>query len=98
MERRQLRHAETARHRKVEVVEVPVDDVELVGLRGDLLELDDHVRERVDDGLVEPERAAACDATSRALVFESPLANSVTSWPSRTSSSVRFETTRSVPP
>src|SRR5262249_31913491 len=37
-------------------------------------------------------------ATSFALVWESPLANSVTSCPSRTSSSVRYETTRSVPP
>ena len=29
---------------------------------------------------------------------ESPLANKVTSWPSRTSSSVRYETILSVPP
>ena len=31
-------------------------------------------------------------------VSESPLANRVTSWPCRTSSSVSQETTRSVPP
>jgi hypothetical protein len=37
-------------------------------------------------------------ATSRAFVSESPLAKSVTSWPCRTSSSVRYDTARSVPP
>jgi hypothetical protein len=37
-------------------------------------------------------------ATSRAEVTESPLANSVTSWPIWTSASVRYDTTRSVPP
>src|ERR1700720_3383803 len=37
-------------------------------------------------------------ASSRALVTESPLANSVTSWPSAISSSVSHDTTRSVPP
>jgi hypothetical protein len=36
--------------------------------------------------------------TRDALVTESPLANSVTSWPSATSSSVSQATTRSVPP
>jgi len=36
--------------------------------------------------------------SSSVSVDESPLANSVTSWPCRTSSSVRYETTRSVPP
>src|SRR6478609_11730346 len=36
--------------------------------------------------------------TSCALVIESPLANSVTSCPKRTNSSVRYETIRSVPP
>src|ERR1700731_1192297 len=35
---------------------------------------------------------------SLAEVCESPLANKVTSWPCATSSSVRNETTRSVPP
>src|ERR1700687_4915843 len=34
----------------------------------------------------------------RAAVSESPLANSVTSCPNSTSSSVRYDTTRSVPP
>src|SRR5580700_4561199 len=36
--------------------------------------------------------------TNLAAVTESPEANSVTSWPSRTRSSVRYETIRSVPP
>jgi hypothetical protein len=36
--------------------------------------------------------------TNRADVSESPLANNVTSCPSSTSASVKFETTRSVPP
>src|SRR5215217_3934192 len=36
--------------------------------------------------------------TSVAEVWESPLANSVTSWPCATSSSVSQDTTRSVPP
>jgi hypothetical protein len=36
--------------------------------------------------------------TSLAAVRESPLANRVTSCPWRTSSSVRYETIRSVPP
>jgi hypothetical protein len=35
---------------------------------------------------------------SVSVVVESPLANRVTSWPSRTSSSVRYDTTLSVPP
>ena len=34
----------------------------------------------------------------RADVQESPLANSVTSWPQATSCSVRYDTIRSVPP
>ena len=41
---------------------------------------------------------AGSAGTRRALVSESPLANSVTSCPSPTSSSVRYDTTRSVPP
>ena len=36
--------------------------------------------------------------TSRPLVLESPLANTVTAWPKATSSSVSQATTRSVPP
>ncbi len=36
--------------------------------------------------------------TRLADVTESPLANKVTSWPISTSASVRYETTRSVPP
>src|SRR5512140_1622647 len=36
--------------------------------------------------------------TRLAEVTESPLANKVTSWPIWTSASVRYETTRSVPP
>jgi hypothetical protein len=36
--------------------------------------------------------------TSSAEVTESPLANNVTRWPCFTSSSVKYETTRSVPP
>jgi hypothetical protein len=43
-------------------------------------------------------KAFGQQATSRAFVFESPLANRVTSCPSSTNSSVRYETTRSVPP
>src|SRR5258708_1251832 len=44
------------------------------------------------------QRARGQGATSFAAVRESPLANRVTSCPSRTSSSVRYETTLSVPP
>src|SRR4029453_7252774 len=43
-------------------------------------------------------RARGQTGTSLALVRESPLANSVTSWPRPTNSSVNQETTRSVPP
>src|SRR5262249_1824653 len=43
-------------------------------------------------------QAALRQRTSLAAVLESPLANSVTSWPWRTNSSVRYETTRSMPP
>ena len=48
----------------------------------------------------EPSRRSACGhiGSSLAEVRESPLANSVTSWPSATSSSVSQEMTRSVPP
>src|SRR6478735_10044703 len=42
--------------------------------------------------------AVGTQPTSCALVIESPLANSVTSCPIRTNSSVRYETIRSVPP
>src|SRR6266404_7097512 len=44
------------------------------------------------------QRACGQGATSFAAVRESPLANRVTSCPSRTSSSVKYETTLSVPP
>ena len=46
---------------------------------------------------VQPQRRGA-HGTSRARVTESPLANSVTSWPRSISASVRKSTTRSVPP
>ena len=82
-------HAEPPRQREVQVVEVPVDDVEAVGLGRHLLELNDVVRERIDDAGVQPQGAAERTATSSRRVVESPLANSVTSWPWRTSSSVR---------
>ncbi len=42
--------------------------------------------------------ASGYPATSFALVIESPEAKSVTLCPRRTSSSVRYETTLSVPP
>src|SRR5438876_11542792 len=42
--------------------------------------------------------ACSQQGTSLAEVIESALANSVTSWPCATSSSVRYETMRSVPP
>src|SRR2546430_2047207 len=43
-------------------------------------------------------RARGQLASSRALVTETPLANSGTSWPSAISSSVSHDSTRSVPP
>ncbi len=43
-------------------------------------------------------RAFGTSGTSRAPVTESADANSVTAWPRRTCSSVKYETTRSVPP
>ena len=88
VERRHVRDAEAPRHREVEVVHVPVNEVEASALRRDRLELDDLVRDRIDDGS-SVRRLRGEQATSSALVSESPLANRVTSWPSRTSSSVR---------
>src|SRR5205807_10580387 len=43
-------------------------------------------------------RARSQGACRTASVCESPLANNVTSCPCRTSSSVKYDTTRSVPP
>src|SRR5882757_6248350 len=48
--------------------------------------------------LASSRNAAGTQGTSWARETESPLAKRVTSWPSRTSSSVKYETIRSVPP
>ena len=57
VERGHVGHAEAPRHREVEVVDVPVNDVEPMRRRRDRLQLDDLVRERIDDRLVEPQAA-----------------------------------------
>ena len=41
----------------MEVVHVPVNEVEASGLRRDRLELDDLVRDRIDDGFIGPQAA-----------------------------------------
>jgi hypothetical protein len=57
VERRHVRDAEASRHREVEVVDVPVNEVKARDLGRDRLELDDLVRDRIDDGLVRPQAA-----------------------------------------
>ena len=74
--------------REVQVVAVEVDDVEAGDVVEDQLHQPDVVRQRL--AAVWSRHSARGQAgTSCALVCESPLANSVTSCPSRTSSSVR---------
>ena len=65
-----------------------VQDVEAVGDLADALEHEQVVRDGVAD-LGFRRSAVGVQALSRADVTESPLAKSVTSWPCRTSSSVR---------
>ena len=84
VEGRHVRCTEAPRHREVEVVDVPVDDVEITCGGRDLLELDHLVRQLVQDRLVQPQGAGRAGHVSFALVCESPLAR-VTSWPSLTS-------------
>ena len=77
-------------------VDMEMDDVELIGPGPDLIQHDEMAGDVVADaGKASP---FGTQGTSFADVVESPLANKVTSWPCRTSSSVSQETTRSVPP
>ena len=58
-----------------------------------------HVRrDAVANARVQTQRARPDRFELRVGDCESPLANSVTSWPSSTSASVIYDTTRSVPP
>ena len=74
-----------------------VDEVELLGLVEHLRQL--HQWGASGSPTPSSSRSArGTGQTSDAAVRESPLAKSVTSWPRRTCSSTRYETTRSVPP
>jgi hypothetical protein len=98
MQRGQNRPDGCASHRVGEIVEVAVHHVELFDVLPEMTERDRPVRSKV----LEPWRlvpnARPTVETRRAEVRESPEANSVTSWPRRTSSSVSVLITRAVPP
>jgi hypothetical protein len=87
--------------REAEDVDVRVHDVEAARAPRDHAELQDARGERSGVAEAEPpisRSARGSTGTSSAAVCESPDANSVTSCPRRTSSSVSQDTTRSVPP
>ena len=68
VERRGVWHAEPPRQREVEVVEVPVNHVEAVGLGRHRLQLDHLVRQRIDDAVIKPQGAgSARDQLRRGL-------------------------------
>ncbi len=98
MQRRQRPVGDVLEKRKMHEVDVEMQDIELVGTLADL------VQHREMGGDVGFERVGssriACSRTGtrRAEVRASALANSVTSWPSSTSESAKWATTRSVPP
>ena len=79
------------------IVEVKVQDVELLRPSANALQHGHVQRVGVAHRAVEAQRLRP-HRFRVAAVCESPLANSVTSWPSATSSSVSQEMTRSVPP
>ena len=97
MQGRDARARMAPQHREMEVVAVEVDDVELRDIAEDHLQLAEVVRERLSTTRLAPQPTRAA-RDQFAAVRESPVANSVTSCPSPTSSSVNHETTRSVPP
>ena len=81
-----------------EIIYVAVDHVEVAGADEDGVELADQIHDHeVAIGRAQT-HGARNHRDQRGAVRESPLAKSVTSWPRRTSSSVRWDTTRSVPP
>ena len=84
-----LGYAEPPADREVQIVDVPVQHVELGGHPGNLFEHQHVMGQRVDGAWVLAQTSAGAIGTSRALVVESALANNVTSCPRRTSSSVR---------
>ena len=83
---------------QVQEIAMDVNHVEFVRAAPQLLELQRGVDQRFPDGRVQTQRASERPRAAPPTCTESPLANSVTSWPWRTSSSVRYETMRSVPP
>jgi hypothetical protein len=81
----------------MQVVDMEVNDVERLSLTKHVFHHHVMRRQRIDATFIQSQRTRQ-PGTNLAAVVESPLANSVTSWPMRTSSSVKYETTRSVPP
>jgi hypothetical protein len=88
VQRGERRGRDLAEQREVQDVDVEMQDVELGAAPPHLVQ---HDREMGRGSRTRGSRRSAVGtvATSSALVIESPLANSVTSWPRRTSSSVR---------
>jgi hypothetical protein len=80
--------------REMQKIRMKMDDVEGFGDPRNAVQHHQVMRQRIFASRIETQRGAR----SVALVTESPLANRVTSRRWRFSSSVRYETTRSVPP
>jgi hypothetical protein len=85
----QGRLLETVHQRRVQKVDMEMQNIELVRLPPNFVQHDNVVGHRVSTTTGFMRRAKSEHGTSLADVLESPLANSVTSWPWRTSSSVR---------
>jgi hypothetical protein len=81
----------------MEQIDVKMNNVEFLRALAHLVNHQHEMRNGVLHGRIKAEWRAQ-QGISWALVMESPLANSVTSCPSLTSSSVENETTLSVPP
>ena len=77
-----------AEKRKMEQVDVKMKYVEFLRALADPINHQHEVRNGVADGRIEA-KCAVQEGANSALVTESPLAKSVTSWPILTSSSVK---------
>ena len=97
MEGGEKRDAEPAQQRQVQPIDMGVDDIEFGRVPRHRFQQRCLGNHRVRPRAAEAKRAGP-DGMKPGRGLESPLANSVTSWPRLTSSSTSHATTRSVPP
>ena len=90
MQRGNMWDRQIATHRKMEIMQLKMNEMELINVLNDVIypRRTSRATGSLQRSFFRSERSH--DAISRAFVTESPLANKVTSCPARTNSSVRY--------